>query len=314
MSVLNRGCLEQTGRNSQESNVTSRPASVAANSFEDIGAENPQFATSVVDNTLFFELLESSVRTFAAHAGEPTQIGLRKRNRELDSSVASMADEIGEIQQPCRQASCALAARPLERDVDDPTCSLSECPRKLDPRSRVALEQVSEECRVAAQDGGSHDRYRVERLGLVPECSDVADDVTRETEAEDGFASLRVGRRHLDDAGAHEMNSVDEVAGEIEPFTGYQGARNGPVDQVGSIARTQGVDHCRSRQVRHRVPPHCRRAGGPADPACRGAEKGQANARPSSGPNVGGPDMNCPDPNRSGLPALPSRPQSNPGA
>ena len=218
--------------------MASRPASVAANSFEDIGAENPQFATSVVDNTLFFELLERSVRTFAAHAGEPTQIGLRKRNRELDSSVANMAHEIGEIQQPSRQASRALAASPLERDVDDPTCSLSERPRKLDSRSWVALEQVSEEGGVAPQDGGSHDRYRVERLGLVPECSDVADDVTGETEAEDGFAPLRVGRRHLDYAGADEMNAVDVLAGEIQPFSGYQGARNGPVDQVGSIART----------------------------------------------------------------------------
>jgi hypothetical protein len=212
--------------------VTSRPASVAANSFEDIGAENSQFATSVVDNALFLELLEGSVRTFAAHAGEPTQIGLRKRNLEFDSSVANMADEIGEIQQPSRQASRALAARPLERDVDDPTCSFSECPRELDPRSRVALEKVSEEGRVAAQDRGSHDRYRVERLGLFPEGSDVADDVTRQTEAEDGFTPLRVGRRHLDDARAHEMNPVDVLAGEIEPFTGYQGARNGPVDQV----------------------------------------------------------------------------------
>jgi len=224
--------------------VTSRPASVAANSFEDIGAENPQFATSVVDNTLFLELLEGSVRAFAAHAGEPTQIGLRKRNLQLDGSVANMADEIGEIQQPSRQASRALAARPLERDVDDPTCSLSECPRKLDPRSGVALEQVGEECRVAAQNGRSHDRYCVERLGLPPECSDVADDVARETETEDGFAPLRVGRHHLDDAGADEMNPVDVMAGEVEPFTGYQGARNCPVDQIGSIARTQGVDHC----------------------------------------------------------------------
>jgi len=205
--------------------------SVAANSFEGIGTENPQLATSIVDNTLFLERFQRSVRAFATHAGESTEVGLGKRNLELDRPVAYATNEVGEIKKPTCQTRSKLAARPLERGVDDPASSLSQCSRQLNSRERVALEQLREEARIEAKDRRSHDRYRVEGLGQSAECCDVADDFPWQTKAQDRFAPLRVAGRHFDDARANEVHSIDPVPGQIEPLTRHQRARDGSVDQ-----------------------------------------------------------------------------------
>ena len=240
--------LSVTGRKSQELadlfEIASTRASVAPYAFEGIGTKNPQLATSVVDNTLLFERLQRSVRALATHPGQPAKIGLRKWNLELDRAVAHAANEVREIEQPAREASGELTARPLESSVDDPTSPLSQGLRKLDACCRVALEQLREEIRVEAEDARSHCRHRVEWLGPTVEGRDVADHISRQTQTQDGFASLRVARRHFYDAGANEMNPIGAVAGQIEPFARHESSRNGPVDQSGPISGAQRIEHC----------------------------------------------------------------------
>ena len=240
--------LSFTGRKSQESadlfEVTSTVASVAPDSFEGIGTKNPQLATSIVDNTLLFERFQRSVRALATHPGKPAKIGLRKRNFELDRAIAHAANEIREIEQPAGEASGELAASPFESRVDDPASPLSQRLGKFDPCRRVAFEQLREEVRVKAENTRSHCRHRVERLGLTVEGRDVADYVPRQTQAQNGFAPLRVARRHLDNARANEMNSIRAVSGQIEPFTRHESSRDGTVDQSGPISGAQRIEYC----------------------------------------------------------------------
>jgi hypothetical protein len=217
-----RSLLERTGRNSQELAESSRPAPVAPDSLEGIGTKDSQLPAAIVNNTLFLERFQRSVRALAAHAGESSKIGLRKGNLELDGSVANSADEIREIQQPARQPSRKLAARSLESSVDDPASPLSESSGQLETCGRIALEQLREEVRVETQNGSSHHRHCVERLCQAAECGDIADYVSGEAQAQDRFAPLHVACCQLDDAGANEMNPIHPVPGEIEPFTRNQ--------------------------------------------------------------------------------------------